>query len=167
MATSNKNNPAMYSLKPLIVGREYRYKSLELLDFMGYLNKVTGAKNADEFLNKFEVPELKWAKGDDQRILSDLIVCGPFDMVFSEMARNTLLPYLENSGILMQIKVGDITLYAYKTWRNFESISDYDGVSEFSFNKNQKSYLFISEKVKNLIEAAGLTGFEFELRTDR
>lgn len=166
MATINHDTNYLYSLKPSIEGREYRYKSLELLDFMGYLNKVTGAKNPEEFLNKFVTPELKWAKGDDGKALGDLIVCGPFDMVFSERAKNLLQTYLGQSGVIVPIQIDGITFYAYKTWKVFDSIADYDGLTEFAFNKNQKAYLFVSEKVKQLIEDAGLTGFEFEQRTE-
>ena len=109
------------------------------------------------------MPEFCWREGSANKKLTDHTYCPGFCMVLSEKAKNILLPYLEKSGAVVPIKIDDFSLFGYATWITFEGLNDHDGVTEFAYNKNRRTHLFVSEEVKVLIEEAGLTGFQFDL----
>ena len=159
------NNEKLYAINVPIVNDEYSYLVLKLKDNYGFINSVA-SPNREEYFKKYKPPIVSWEKSNFDKKTSDCIPCLGFYMVFSEKAKNLLWPYLKENGALVEFSLRDEKFYGYMTWKEFDNLSSHEPGAEFVFNKNKKTHLFVSETVKNIIEEAGLTGFEFELRTD-
>lgn len=155
----------LYAICTIFENDKTKYRYLSLRDNLQFLKDTSSGGDPQVFISKYKPPEVYWEASELTKEIADTTPCPGFHLTFTAKAHDILKPYLNANGVVVEISFGSVKFYGYRTWKRFSDIESHEKDAEFVFNDDKKTNLFVSEKVKDLIESAGLTGFKFEKRT--